>query len=153
VTDNVELVLMQGNHDRMLGLALLLYLDALYRDTPGVTVCNDRSPRVYTTYGKNLIGFSHGDGVRKTSDLASHMANEASEFWHECTDRTIYTGNYHYEETETYTPLSVTRRQLPSLSGPDRWHNLKGHVNAPKGMPLYLHDYHDGLMATIHSHG
>lgn len=147
----VELVLMSGNHDRMLGLALILYLDAAFRSADDVTCKLDRTPRVYRTYGKNLIGFVHGDGVKKTGEMAGLMSQEAKEHWASCPHKTIYTGHLHYEKTETDVAFGVTRRQLPSLSGTDRWHSLNGYVGSPKSMPVYLHDYERGLVAVLHS--
>lgn len=147
----VELVLMSGNHDRMLGLALLLYLEALFRGKPDVTVRLDRQPRVYRTYGSNLLGFIHGDGVKKTGDMAGLMAREAAADWSNCPHRTIYTGHLHYEKTETDVAFGVTRRQIPSLSGTDRWHSLNGFVGSPKSLPVYLHDRQRGLVAVLHS--
>ena len=145
----VELVLMSGNHDRHSGLLLLLYLDAYYRTSIDVTVNRTRTPRVYCQYGENLIGFVHGDGVGKTKDLAGLMANEAKEHW-SVEHKTIYTGHLHYEKTETDVSYGVTRRQLSSLSGPDRWHAVRGYVGAPKALPVYLHDKEKGLVAVIH---
>lgn len=147
----VELVLMSGNHDRMLGLSLLLYLEAVFRCEADVTVKLDRTPRVYRAYGKNLIGFVHGDGVSKTGDMAGHMAREASDLWGGCPRRTIYTGHLHHEKTQTDTAFGVVRRQLPSLSGSDRWHSISGYVGSPKSMPVYLHDIERGLVAALHS--
>jgi hypothetical protein len=146
----VELVLMSGNHDRLTGLAILLYLDALYRDSEDVVVNRCRLPRVYRKYGSNLLGFVHGDGVSKTKDLAGHMAREAPEYWSSCTAKTVYTGHLHYERTETDVQFGVTRRQLPSLSGPDRWHARAGYVGAPKALPIYLHRQRGGVFAVVY---
>ena len=146
----VELVLMSGNHDRMMGLAILLVLKALYKECPDVEVNSDRTPRVYCRYGTNLIGFIHGDGVYKLADIGALMANEASEHWHDCQHRTVYTGHLHHEKTETHATYGLTKRQLPSLSGPDRWHARKGYVGAPKFLPIYVHDKERGVIAVIH---
>lgn len=146
----VELVLMSGNHDRMMGLAIILVLGALYRDCPDVTVNSARTPRVYCTYGKNLIGFLHGDGVRKINDIGALMAVEASESWHDCPHRTAYTGHLHHEKTETHATYGLTKRQLPSLSGTDRWHARHGYVAAPKFLPIYVHDKDRGVIAVVH---
>ena len=146
----VELVLMSGNHDRAMGYVLLLYLGAFYKNAADVTVVKNKQPRQYVAYGKNLIGLVHGDTVSKTKDLAGHMAREAAKEWAKCPYRTIYTGHLHYEKTETDVAYGVTRRQLPSLSGPDRWHARSGYVGAPKSLPLYLHDKERGLVAVIH---
>jgi len=147
----VELVLMSGNHDRLTGLAVLLYLEALFRNVPDVKVSLDRTPRVYRAYGQNLLGFAHGDIVNKTQDLAGMMAREAGQFWSSCPRRTIYTGHLHSERTETDVTFGVTRRQIPSLSGPDRWHARHGYLGAPKSLPFYLHDHQRGLVAVLHS--
>lgn len=146
----VELVLMSGNHDRAMGFVLLLYLSAYYRNTDDVTVIQEKTPRQYIAYGKNLIGFVHGDGVSKTRDLSGHMAREAAEDWSSCPFRTVYTGHLHHEKTETDSAYGVTRRQLPSLSGPDRWHARAGYVGSPKSLPVYIHDKERGLIAVIH---
>ena len=147
----VELVLMSGNHDRTLGLALLLYLDAFFRDDDGVTVQRDARPRAYRRYGSNLIGFVHGDGVHKTRDLAGHMAREAAEEWPMCEHKTVYTGHLHSERVEVDTVYGVTRRQLPSLSGPDRWHARKGYIGTPKSLPIYVHDKDRGLICVVYA--
>ncbi len=147
----VELVLMSGNHDRILGLSVLLYLHAYYRDVSGVTVSLDRTPRVYRAYGKNLIGFAHGDTVSKTQELAGLMSTEAREHWSQCSHRTIYTGHLHMERSETDSTYGVTRRQIAAISGPDRWHTRNGYVGAPRSLPAYLHERERGLVAVLHA--
>ena len=146
----VKLVLMPGNHDRLLGLSLLMYLDALYRDSDIVDVVRDRRSRTYLDYGQNLIGFSHGDGVGKTKDLAALMSTEASHHWATCAHKVIYTGHLHSEKVEVDSYYGVTRRQLPCLSGTDRWHELKGYVGHKKSLPMYIHDIDDGLIAVVY---
>lgn len=146
----VELVLMSGNHDRMLGVALLVFLEALYRKDGRVTTCLHRTPRVYREFGSNLLGFTHGDGVSKVKNLAGLMAQENRQAWGRCEHKTFYTGHLHHEKTETDTLFQVTKRQLPALSGPDRWHARKGYVGAPKSLPLYIHDKDKGLVTILY---
>ena len=111
----VKLVLMPGNHDRLLGLSLLMYLDALYRDSAMVEVVRDRRSRTYLNYGQNLIGFSHGDGVGKTKDLAALMSTEASHHWANCEHKVIYTGHLHSEKVEVDSYYGVTKTVTLSL--------------------------------------
>ena len=146
----VKLVLMPGNHDRLLGLSLLMYLDALYRNSQAVEVVRDRRSRTYLDYGQNLIGFSHGDGVGKTKDLAALMSTEAAHYWSKCAHKVIYTGHLHSEKVEVDSYYGVTRRQLPCLSGTDRWHELKGYVGHRKSLPMYVHDIEEGLVAVVY---
>ena len=116
-----------------------------------IKVGRDRTPRVYRTYGSNLIGFVHGDGVKKTHELAGHMAREMAMDWGACPHRTIYTGHLHHEMTETDKATGVVRRQLISLAGTDRWHSRNGFQGAPKGLPAYIHDKNRGMVAAFHA--
>jgi hypothetical protein len=136
----------------MLGFAAALYLEAAYRNHPTVkvTVHSSPNPRVYHTYGVNLLGFVHGDGVRKPTDLAGHMAREASAVWDACRHKTVYTGHLHHEKIMTDTAYNVTVRQLPSLAGTDRWHALKGFVGSPRSLPVYLHGRDTGMDAVYY---
>ena len=147
----LELVLMSGNHDRLLGISLLLYVEALFTNCKDVTVHRQRCPRTYVTYGSNLIGFAHGDGVKKTKDLVGHMARENPNDWAVSKHKTIYTGHLHFEKTDTDAVFGVTRYQIPSLSGPDRWHSLNGFEGAPRMLPAYIHDKEEGLISIVYS--
>lgn len=146
----VDLVLMSANHDRMTGLAILLYLEAVFRNDPRVNVDRNRSFRAYVQYGQNLIGFVHGDGVKKLGDLAGHMAREASDLWGRTKHRVIYTGHYHYEKREIDTAFGVIRHQLPSLSGTDRWHSLHGFQGSPKALPFFVHHHDEGVINVLY---
>ena len=148
----VECILMSGNHDRDSGIALILALEGIYRGVDDVNVRRSYKPREYVEWGNNLIGFVHGDGVAKTAKLAGLMAREEATLWGKCQHKTIYTGHLHFEKTETSTELGVVRRQLPSLSGPDRWHNLKGFIDADKALPAYLHGAESGLMSIMYAY-
>lgn len=150
---NVELVLMSGNHDRTTGFALLLALEGIFRGRSDIKVNRARTPRNYVTYGRNLIGFVHGDAVKRTEEIAILMAQEAAYAWASCPHRTVYTGHLHNERTETDTAGSIVRRQLPSLAGTDRWHALNGYVGAPKSLPVYLHDKDSGLFNVFYAKG
>jgi len=145
----LELVLMSGNHDRLTGVAVMLYLQALFSEADDVEVRRDRAARVYTRYGKNLIGFAHGDMVKKSEKLAGHMAREAAADWSECPYRTIYTGHLHHERAETVETFGIIRRQLPSLSGHDKWHNEHGFTDGIPRLQVFLHDYENGVGAMF----
>lgn len=147
----VECILMSGNHDRDSGVALMLAIEAMYRNDEAVTMHRSYDPRQYISYGSNCIGFVHGDGATKTNELAGLMAMEASDMWSSCEYKTVYTGHYHTEKTEVDTKFGVTRRQLPSLSGVDRWHHQKGYVDAKKILPAYVHAHKSGLVAILYS--
>lgn len=150
ITD-VQLVMLEGNHDRLVGRMLFMYLEAVYENCEDVEVNKDFRPQTFLRYGKNLLGFAHGDGVKKVQDLAGLMAMIRDKDWAECPYRTFYTGNYHYEKVETDEFFSVVKRQMPSLSGSDRWLSVNGYVNLRKSLPLYLHDAESGPFGIFYS--
>ena len=145
----VELVLMAGNHDQLLSISLHLYLQAWYRNEDDVTTIKSAKSRQYIVYANNLMCFHHGDGVKKTSDLARLAAVEATESWGKCDNRMVFTGHLHYEKVEE--DRGFTRYQLPSLSGEDRWHAKQGYVGNKKILAAILIDNQSGVFASIYS--
>jgi len=142
----VEFVFVEGNHDGIVGILLHMYLAAAFRDTDRVIVSLDHEPRAYRRFGTNLIGFTHGRDVRNTSDLAGLMSVEAAEHWEACVHRTVYTGDLHTEKSEIDTSYGVTRRQLPCLSGSDKWSADRGYQHAPRALQIYRHGVRSGLL-------
>jgi len=147
----VELVLMAGNHDRILSVSLHLYLQAWYKDCDTVTTINCAKSRQYIVYENNLLCFHHGDDVKKTTDLARLAAIEAPKAWGKCDHRMAFTGHLHYEKIDD--DRGFTRYQLPSLSGEDKWHARKGYVGNKKIIAAVLIDNKKGVFSSIYSSG
>ena len=72
--------------------------------------------RKYFTYGKNLIGSTHGDGA-KEQDLSLLMVEEASKTWSETKHRYIYTHHLHHKKSKDYGTVNV--EAMRSASGTD----------------------------------
>ena len=144
----VEVVLMAGNHDRHNSFALLLYLDAWYRNQDHVTVIKDWKPRVYTTYGKTLIGFHHGDKT-KTKDLGVCMAKEARREWGAADYHIFFGGHLHHHHVQEVG--GITHYQLPSLAGTDRWHAGEGYVTSDPSLVGYMVDKKTGISGFLQS--
>jgi len=144
----VELVLMAGNHDRILSISLHLYLQAWYNNCDSVTTIKCAQSRQYIVYDSNLLCFHHGDAVTKTSDLARLAAIEAPHDWGRCAHHMAFTGHLHYEKIEE--DRGFTRYQLPSLSGEDKWHARKGYVGNRKMIAAVLIDNKEGIFSSIY---
>jgi hypothetical protein len=142
----VEVVMMSGNHDRVNGLSVLLYLAAWYRDQVDVEVVTDYRPRIYREYGRTLIGFSHGDGA-KPKDLGPIMATEAAEAWGRARYRVAFGGHLHHQHVQEVN--GITHYLMPSLAGSDRWHSRQGYTTATPGLCAYLVDEVEGVTGTI----
>ena len=142
----VEVIFMRGNHDRHTSLSLMMYLSAVYENNPQVTVSTGLELRQYVKWGNNLLGFTHGDGVR-SSNLPALMATESREDWGDTEHHTWFHGHLHHmKQTEKDGCMVV---QLPSLAGHDRWHYRKGFTLNRAGLSGHLIDYELGVIGTL----
>ncbi|GEM48662.1 hypothetical protein [Deinococcus cellulosilyticus] len=146
VCKDVEFLEVRGNHDYNSTISGLLYLRAWFRNTKGVTFQTHHRDRVYTVYGLNLMGFTHGDGA-KIKELPALMAGEAREAWGRTLHRVWYTGHLHEEKSGN--PGGVLWYQIPSLSGVDRWHDKKGYTLARRAMQAFMLDQEKGPRAVF----
>lgn len=148
----VVLLWSPGNHDRTTSYHLAVTLSAWYRHAKDVRV--DISPmiRKYHRFGTNLIGFTHGDEERHAS-LPVIMAAEMPDDWAATTSREWHVGHLHKKRAVSYnagdTHTGVMVRVLPSLSGTDYWHYLKGYVNKQRALQAFLWHKDDGLFGSF----
>lgn len=143
----VEVVMMPGNHDRHSTIALMMYLSAAYEDIEDVTITISSMNRRYLTYGSTLLGFTHGDGLKRSISLAGLMANEAKKEWGETEHRVWFHGHLHHQRlTEKDGCLIV---QMPSLAGHDRYHARSGYTTSTAGLAAYLIDEKEGYIGSL----
>lgn len=143
----VEIVMMAGNHDRHSTLALMMYLSAAYEEIEDVVVNITSFNRKYLTYGTTLLGFTHGDGIKKTNTLPSLMSVEAKKQWGLTDHRIWFHGHLHHQRlTETGGCLIV---QMPSLAGHDRYHTRAGYTTSTAGLAAYLIDSKEGYIGSL----
>jgi hypothetical protein len=141
----VEVVMVPGNHDAVMTVALRQILTAEFRGHPSVTINTTNTTRKYVTHGRCLIGLTHGDKAQK--HLGELMALEAREHWGQTLLREVHHGHRHSEAAVT-TVGGVTIRQHPALCPPDGWHAAEGYVGAPRAMDSYT--YHaDGYLVGM----
>jgi hypothetical protein len=155
----VRVVVVPGNHDRHSCVWLWHVVDARYRGYEGVSVVPWNGSYVAVRYGRCLVGIHHADGVSQTAQLAQLMADTWPVLWGETRWRYWMTGHYHHAMVETlvrkrtervstrkicriHEDAGVTRIQMSSLSGDDRYHVHKGYTGSrPQLMGVCLdHD-------------
>lgn len=143
----VEIVMMAGNHDRHSTIGLMMYLSAAYEHCDDVTVTISSFNRRYLTYGKTLLGFTHGDSTKRTNGLAGLMAVEAKKQWGQTDHRVWFHGHLHHQRlTEKDGCLVV---QMPSLAGHDRYHARAGYTTSTAGLAAYLIDHKEGYIGSL----
>jgi hypothetical protein len=149
---DVDVIVVQSNHDRTVGFYLGEYLSAWYRNDKHVNVNNDPTPRKYYRYGKTLIGFSHGD-QEKHDKLPLLMAREAQEDWAKVDFMQWHIGHLHKKRVTKYTDgdtfNGVEVKVLPSLTASDFWHTQKGYVKGNRMATGFVFDKEEGCVAEF----
>lgn len=142
----VDVIIVRSNHDYDTIMYVGEVLKAYFKDNKNVTINNSPTQRKYYVYGKNLLGFTHGN-EEKHASLPLIMCNEQKENWSNTDFRFWITGHYHFTQLKDYQGVKVCI--LPSISGSDRWHVSKGYVGAQRGAVGMLFNKNDGLIAEF----
>jgi len=142
----VDVVIVAGNHGNLSEFMLGDLLEVKYEKDSNVNVNNTAMSRKYYAYGKNLIGFTHGNEER-VQDLVGIMATEESEMWSKCKHRFWHLGHFHMMQEREMQGVKI--QYLASLSGSDAWHTKKGYVNNTRGVNSFLYDKEMGLVHRI----
>jgi hypothetical protein len=154
-TAPVDILLVPGNHDRQSSLHAARFIWAFFHNNPSVHVDFSCRPRKYYTYGKTLLGFTHGN-EEKHADLPILMATEVPRQWAETDCHEIHLGHYHKRKSirtvsvDSFNGTDI--RILPSLCGTDAWHHRRGYVSGKHSAEALLYEYDDGfsgLFSTI----
>lgn len=142
----VDVVIVAGNHGNLSEFMLGDLLEVKYEKDVNVNVNNSAMSRKYYSYGKNLIGFTHGN-EEKSADLVGIMATEQPNLWSQCKHRFWHLGHFHMMQEREQQGVKI--QYLASLSGSDAWHTKKGYVNNTRGVNSFLYDKEMGLVHRI----
>jgi hypothetical protein len=137
-----------GNHDYERSFYLGDSLQGWFHNNENITIDNGASPRKYFTYGKCLIGLTHGNN-EKVTDLPMIMAQENPIEWAKTIYREFHLGHLHHKKETKFNATNelqgVMVRYMSSLSGTDSWHHKKGYIGARKSAEALLWDSEKGL--------
>ena len=149
----VDVLIVPGNHDRERMFYAGDALECWYHAHPGVLVDNRAQLRKYYTFGKNLIGFTHGSEENVTM-LPGIMSHEAALWWGQTTHREWHIGDRHHKEVliqNVKEEKGVTIRLMRSLSPADEWHYRTGWIGAEKAAEAYLWHPEKGVIGQFTS--
>ena len=145
----VEVKVVPGNHDYERSFYLGDSLEGWFHNDQNVNIDNSPNPRKYFSYGKNLIGFTHGNN-EKLADLPMIMAQENPTAWAMSYYREFHLGHLHHKKEGRFNATNelqgVMVRHMSSLSGTDSWHHKKGYIGARKSAEAFLWDKEKGLL-------
>lgn len=149
VCSEVEVILVQGNHDKTKSFYVAHALDVHFRDNDRVFFDREDSTLKGTTLGNTFIGYHHGNC--KIEDLpllfATHKIH-SSEFG-EAEYREVHTGDKHHYMAKEVKGVRI--QQMPSLSGTDRWHRDNNYVHSIRAGLVLLYDPLQGKIGEFES--
>lgn len=148
----VHVIYCPSNHDYMSGFMLADSIKSWFRSTSNVTFDTSIAHRKYFVYGKNLLGFSHGDGA-KLNDYPLLMATESAQGWADTTYRNVYLHHVHHKDVYKFQAAKdfagVTVEYLRSPSSADGWHSRNGFQHSKRAVQGFIHSKEDGEAGTI----
>lgn len=144
----VKVIMIKGNHDEDKVTVLGYWLERMFKGT-NVEVDYLRKQRKYIQFGKNLIGFAHGDKEKqKMAQLPLIMATEAKELWGNTVYRKMYLGDLHhgfeFQFLKAKDHPGVEVEYLRSVGTTDSWHEDFGWIGIPKTAYLQIFDIEEG---------
>jgi len=132
----VTVRIVKGNHDDHSSFALALALDAYFSNNGRVTIILSPSVFWYYSFGKVLIGVTHGDTC-KTDRLPGIMAADKSREWGEADFRHWYHGHIHHDSLKEYPGCTV--ESFRTLAAKDAWHSAAGYRSGRDMKCIVMH--------------
>lgn len=127
--DKVNVILIQGNHDKLLSYMLVKALEHYNFEKGNIVFNSEIKSRKYIEYGNSLIGLGHLDTENKKQKQFL-MQNEVKEMYGKSKYNYFISGHLHNYSVEEVGGIQYIR--LPSLSGSDNWHNEMGYITQTK---------------------
>jgi hypothetical protein len=125
-SNNVEVILVQGNHDRTKSFYLAHALDVYFSNISNVTFQREHSTTKMVILGNTFIGYHHGNCKIEDLPLVFATGNNSEAFG--CSKyREVHTGDKHHYMAKEVKGVRI--QQMPSLSGTDRWHLDNNYIN------------------------
>lgn len=142
---DVEYIYCPSNHDYVNGFFLTQTVQAWFTNNENITFHANLKHRKYTTYWRNMLNFSHGDGA-KEAQVPILMATEQPVMWSETKYRYSYLHHMHHKIAKEYP--WVTIEYVRSCSGTDTRHANKWYV-ASKAIEWFIHHKEQGQVARL----
>ncbi|NJO61260.1 MAG: hypothetical protein HC836_24305 [Richelia sp. RM2_1_2] len=143
----VDVLTVPGNHDRHTSYLLGEYLKAWYRNSESIFIINDPLPRHYYKWGKNLLGFAHGEkGKKENFPLDMATDPNSKKHWSQCDYFTFFLGHFHHQDVKEIRGVKV--EVLPSLCPADLWHTENHFCGNQRTSKTFLYNKENGLLTS-----
>ncbi len=125
-----------GNHDWERNYYLGFALGIAYKACQEVEIDNGPAPRKYFVYGRNMVGFSHGD--KDKSEIKHVYQSEMRKYMAQCDNIEMHLAHLHQERV-TEQNGSVILRVIPSLAQRSAWETGKGYSGNRRAQAFVWH--------------
>lgn len=149
--NNLEIVFIPGNHDRLSSFHLVHALSKLFIHNPDIIFNTEYAERKVLMYGSNFIGLEHGDVSSRNNPLV--YAIEFPQEWGSTKFRFLYTGHYHGRKTKEVITENeengFVTRILPALTSSDYYHYHNKWTGNHRSAIMQIHEYDKGLISEF----
>lgn len=150
----LHIIQVGGNHDRVSSHSLGQLLSYSFRRNQNVTFDVGPSPYKFYHYGKNLIGFNHGNAINPIR-LGAIMAKECRDVWGSTVYHEWHLGDQHRKGVTRpviMEEMGTSIEFLPALTPANAWHKYKGFNWQKRGATAFVWDYEHGPIARLQVH-
>jgi hypothetical protein len=146
-SSTVQVVLVQGNHDRTKSFYLAHALDVFFKDAEDVEFIREHSVVKGLTLGNTFIGWHHGNCKIEDLPLLFATHPKYSSQFGDAVYREVHTGDKHHYMAKEVKGVRI--QQMPSLSGTDRWHLDNNFVHSVRAALALVYDLNLGKIAEF----
>jgi hypothetical protein len=146
-SSTVQVVLVQGNHDRTKSFYLAHALDVFFKDALDVEFIREHSVVKGLTLGNTFIGWHHGNCKIEDLPLLFATHPKYSHQFGNAVYREVHTGDKHHYMAKEVKGVRI--QQMPSLSGTDRWHLDNNYVHSVRAALALVYDLNLGKIAEF----
>jgi len=150
----VRVIVIPGNHDEESMLHMGDAIEALYENTPHVTVDNSRPLMKSYKYGECLLIFDHGHRVKNYKNLASVISQRFRDVWSSVKHIEVHRGHLHSLKSSVMGQVEelngIAVRHLGSMSPTDQWHDDSGYIGSTKRAHAFVWHKRDGMQCEYY---
>jgi hypothetical protein len=147
--ENVQVLLVQGNHDKTKSFYLAHALQVYFNNATGITFDRRESELKATILGNTFIGYHHGNCKLEDLPLLFATHPQYSSAFGNATYREIHTGDKHHYMAKEVKGVRI--QQMPSLSGTDRWHRDNNFVHSIRAALVLVYNNEHGKIGEFES--
>jgi hypothetical protein len=134
--NEIEVILVQGNHDRTKSFYLAHALEVFFKGNKKISFKREHSTTKFTVLGNTFIGYHHGNCKIEDLPLVFATSRDSCEFFGKALYRHVHTGDKHHYMAKEVKGVRI--QQMPSLSGTDRWHKDNNYINSIRAGLIHL---------------